>query len=77
MIYTSVAMAYRYFDGSYREGGQFVDRLADHLAPKFADASSSKLTDLIVNPKIFILVSMLSTAYMVRPLFLVDDKPYV
>jgi hypothetical protein len=71
MIYTSVAMAYRYFDGSYKAGGQFIEILADNLSPKFAEASSTKLINLITNPQIFILVSMLSTAYMVRfPSFL-------
>jgi len=64
MIYTSLAMALRYFDGSYREGGQFLETLSANLAPNFAEASSTKLMDLITNPKIFILVSMLSTAYM-------------
>ena len=66
MIYTSIAMAYRYYDGSYKAGGQFIDSLSTNLAPKFAEASSTKVVDLITNPKIFILVSMLSTAYMVR-----------
>ncbi len=66
MVYTSLAMAWRYWDGSYREGGRFFLTLPASLAPKFAVRGSSNLMDLLLNPKIFILVSMLSTAYMVR-----------
>ena len=64
MIYTSAAMALRYFDGSYREGGKFFATLPEHLLPKFAERGSTKIADLLLNPKIFILISMLSTAYM-------------
>jgi amino acid permease len=65
MIYTSLAMAVRYFDGSYREGGKFLLTLPAHLIPNFAKSGSAKLVDIILNPQLFILVSMLSTAYMV------------
>ncbi|KAL3925065.1 MAG: hypothetical protein SGARI_005915 [Bacillariaceae sp.] len=64
MIYTSVAMALRYFDGSYQEGGKFFESLPEDLLPSFSEAGSTKLVDMLLNPKIFILISMLSTAYM-------------
>lgn len=66
MIYTSLAMALRFFDGSYQEGGRFFETLPANLAPSFAGAGSTSLLDLFSNPNLFILVSMLSTAYMVR-----------
>jgi hypothetical protein len=73
MVYTSLAMAWRYFDGSYREGGKFVLTIPPNLAPSFAEnGSSSTLVDLLFNPKLFVLVSMLSTAYMVRQFWLLN-----
>jgi amino acid permease len=51
-------MAIRYFGKAYAVGGKFV--VAKHLTPKFgANGASAALS-----PNVFILVSMLSTAYM-------------
>ena len=61
MIYTSCAMAFRYFDGSYSEGGKFFDGLT--VKPQFG-SSSTTLLETISNPSIFVLISMLSTAFM-------------
>jgi amino acid permease len=65
MVYTSLAMAFRFFAGSYASpGGEFAASLPAELAPSFGDGSGGSLIDLVTNPKIFLLVSMLSTAYM-------------
>lgn len=58
MGYTAIAMAIRYFGKAYAVGGKFV--VAKHLAPKFGTQGASAA----VSPSVFILVSMLSTAYM-------------
>ena len=58
MGYTAIAMAIRYFGKSYATGGPFV--VAKHLAPKFGTQGASAAA----SPSVFILISMLSTAYM-------------
>jgi amino acid permease len=60
MIYTSGAMAWRFFDGNYAEGGKFVESLS--VPPQFGPPTS--LMNVIANPSIFVLISMLSTAFM-------------
>jgi amino acid permease len=62
MIYTSCAMAYRWWDQSYSVMGDFVETLAPELAPAFG--APETLSGVFTNPNIFILVSMLSTAFM-------------
>lgn len=61
MIYTSVAMFIRYKDGSYGVSGEFASGLDPSLAPRFGPSES--LSD-VINPNLFLLVSMLSTAFM-------------
>lgn len=61
MFYTSFAMFWRWFDGSYGVSGRFVEDLPFDLSPRFGPPED--LSDLL-NPNIFLLVSMLSTAYM-------------
>ena len=60
MAYTAIAMAVRYFGGSYDAvvGGQF----ANDVAPA---VFGSKGATSVLSPNSFILISMLSTAYMV------------
>jgi amino acid permease len=62
MIYTSCAMALRFFDQSYGPGGRFLETLGEELAPQFAEPQTLK--GLVFNSNIFLLVSMLSTAFM-------------
>lgn len=64
MLYTSVAMAWRFLDGSYAPGGKFASFVSADLAPAFGDVGSVTLLGVLTNPKIFLLISMLSTAYM-------------
>lgn len=56
--YTAIAMAIRYFGKAYAVGGKFV--VANNFAPKFGNAGAAAA----LSPNVFILVSMLSTAYM-------------
>jgi len=60
MAYTAITMAVRYFGGSYDAvvGGQF----ANDVAPA---VFGSKGATSVLSPNSFILISMLSTAYMV------------
>ncbi|KAL7544343.1 hypothetical protein ACHAWF_009787 [Thalassiosira exigua] len=61
MLYTAVAMAIRYFDGSYAnpESG-FATDIAESLRP----AIGTKGASAVFSSKAFILVCTLSTAYM-------------
>lgn len=57
-LYTAIFMAIRYFDGSYRPGGQFF---ADILAkPSFSQRGGYSIASL----NAFVLVSMMSTAFV-------------
>jgi hypothetical protein len=71
MAYTALAMTVRYLDGSYlingEEQGAFVSQVARHLKPKFGNLGVAS----VFSPNALILVCMLSTAYMVRPGFVV------
>ena len=62
MLYTASAMATRFFDGSYQSGGRFYQTLEPQFLPSFSE--SQGIAELIVNPNIFLLISMLSTAFM-------------
>jgi amino acid permease len=61
MFYTTVAMAVRWLDGSYRAGGRYFENLAPQFLPSFAPKS---IADSVFDPNIFLLISMLSTAFM-------------
>ena len=71
MLYTTVAMALRYFGGSYASGGKF---LATALtAPTFGNAGANA----VWSPKSLILMCMLSNAYIAHfnaPKFLTELK---
>ena len=60
MLYTSIAMAIRYFGKSYSTSGKFVADLAPVLQPSFGKVGASG----VFNSKATILIGMLSTAYM-------------
>ena len=61
MTYTTFAMAIRYFGGAYKlPAGRFVADIASEFKPSFGDVGAAGA----LGPKSFILISMLSTAYM-------------
>lgn len=60
MVYTSLAMTYRWARGSYLGGSPLLAELAENLQPNFG----SKGFKSVLSPNSVILVSMLSTAYM-------------
>jgi amino acid permease len=60
MIYTTFAMAVRYFGGQYKEGGSLVAS----MAPQFRAVFGDKGIAAVLSPNAFILISMLSTASM-------------
>ena len=62
MFYTCFAMFWRWFDGSYSVTGAFVEDLDFDFAPRFGPPED--LSDLLLKPNLFLLVSMLSTAFM-------------
>lgn len=58
MLYTGVFMTIRYMDGSYTEGGKFFESISENLRPVFNSRPNP------VNKLTFVLLSMLSTAYI-------------
>jgi amino acid permease len=60
MLYTAVAMAIRYFDGSYAKADGFAMDVAESLRP----AIGTKGASAVFSPNAFILICTLSTAYM-------------
>eukprot|EP00588_Corethron_pennatum_P012437 CAMPEP_0194275196 /NCGR_PEP_ID=MMETSP0169-20130528/8099_1 /TAXON_ID=218684 /ORGANISM="Corethron pennatum, Strain L29A3" /LENGTH=481 /DNA_ID=CAMNT_0039018605 /DNA_START=69 /DNA_END=1514 /DNA_ORIENTATION=- len=60
MGFTTASMGIRYLDGSYKAGGKFVAELAPNLTPAFGTKGAAA----VMNPNSFILVCMLSTAYL-------------
>ena len=59
MVYTAVAMVYRYLDGSYAApSGKFLESVM--AQPTFGTNGASS----VLSPSSFILISMLSSAYM-------------
>lgn len=59
ILYNALFMTIRYFDKSYAPGGKFAVDIAANLRPSFNVRNSPML-----NPMIFMLTSMLSTAYV-------------
>ena len=62
MLYTAIAMFWRYITKAYTVSGKFGSDLAPHLRPAFGSIGASG----IFNAKSAILLGMLSTAYMAR-----------
>jgi amino acid permease len=60
MIYTTLAMAARYFGEQYKEGGALLESIASQYQPSFGNKGASA----VLSPNAFILISMLSTASM-------------
>ena len=61
MVYTTVAMALRYFGGAYKlPAGKYLADVAAKYQPKFGTRGAAAA----LGPNVFILVCMLSTAYM-------------
>lgn len=61
MAYTAIAMAVRFFGGDYRAGGRFFKDVVVSSKPLFGNKGAMS----VFSPSSFILISMLSTAYMV------------
>ena len=77
MVLTVACMAIRYCDGSYGVDGWLVEDLKDHLKPAFG----TKGVMSVLSPNSFILICMLSTAYMAhfnapKVRGMVDHKSY-
>lgn len=77
MLGTTIAMAIRYLGGAYKLGvptaGKYVADVAANYQPKFGDLGASAA----LSPNVFILISMLSTAYMAHfnaPKFFIELK---
>ena len=60
MVYTAFAMGVRFFGGAYAPGGAFLASVAPSLQPAFGNIGAAGA----LSPNSFILVCMLSTAYM-------------
>lgn len=60
MIYTSLAIGFRYFQGAYSVTGRFLSDLSPHMKPSFGSSGAMG----VFSPRSLILVSMLSTAYI-------------
>jgi len=60
MLLTVGSMGVRYFDGSYGPGGKFLEDIATNLRPVFGSNGAMA----VASPKAFVLLGMLSTAYM-------------
>ena len=67
MMYTATAMALRYFGGAYKlaagedsPAGKFLADVSTNLQPVWGDKGASA----VLSPNSFILICMLSTAYM-------------
>mmetsp|Transcript_9618 Transcript_9618/g.16794 ORF Transcript_9618/g.16794 Transcript_9618/m.16794 type:complete len:505 (-) Transcript_9618:132-1646(-) len=87
MFYTTIAMAFRYLGGAYKLGvpavkgskaaavpaGKYLADVAANYQPKFGDLGASGA----LSPNVFILICMLSTAYMAHfnaPKFFIELK---
>jgi len=70
MAYTAIAMGVRFFGGDYREGGRFFKEMVVANGSSSSGSSSkpffgNKGAMSVFSPNTFILISMLSTAFMV------------
>lgn len=74
MAYTTLAMAIRYTGGGYKlPAGKFIPDIAKELQPAFGTTGAAG----VFNPNSFILICMLSTAYMAHfnaPKFFIELK---
>jgi hypothetical protein len=58
---TALFVWFRKFDASYAVGGKFYELIAESSRPAFAAATAARP---LVNPSIFVLISMLATAFL-------------
>jgi sodium-coupled neutral amino acid transporter 11 len=58
-VYTALFMSLRAMDGSYAAGGKYHAQIAKNLQPSFATAAGP-----VMNLNVFVLVSMLATAFL-------------
>ena len=58
---TAFFVWFRKFDASYALGGKFYELIAESSRPAFAAATAARP---LVNPSIFVLISMLATAFL-------------
>jgi amino acid permease len=74
MVYTGMAMTVRYVGGGYKfPVGEFLGGVSQNMQPSFGNIGARG----VLNPKSFILICMLSTAYMSHfnaPKFYVELK---
>mmetsp|Transcript_2144 Transcript_2144/g.2465 ORF Transcript_2144/g.2465 Transcript_2144/m.2465 type:complete len:524 (+) Transcript_2144:317-1888(+) len=75
MVYTAGAMALRYISGGYKllPAGKFIPELASNLRPSFGSSGAAS----VLNPSSFIMIAMLSTAYVAHfnaPIFFKELK---
>jgi len=60
-LYTALFIWFRKLDGSYAPGGKFFELISESARPAFAASTAAKP---LINPSIFVLVSMLATAFL-------------
>ena len=62
--YTAIFMTVRALDGSYRPGGKFHALVPPAMRPSFTALDAAGGPRSLLNPSLFVLVSMLSTAFL-------------
>jgi len=60
-LYTALFMCLRLIDGSYKAGGKYALAIAESARPVFMAPTAAKP---LMNPAIFVLISMLSSAFL-------------
>lgn len=60
-LYTMLFMCLRWLDGSYITGGKYATAIAAFARPKFTPISATRP---LLNPAIFVLISMLASAFL-------------
>jgi amino acid permease len=61
MTWVTISMTIRFFDGTYSVGGKFYEQLSPQFVPSFEKVG---ILDMVSNPNIFLLISMLATSFM-------------
>ena len=77
MAYTAIAMAVRFFGGDYREGGRFFKDVVVSSTVGSKPLFGNKGAMSVFSPSSFILISMLSTAYMVSLISMFMDFRFI
>lgn len=77
LIYTAGFMTFRQCAGAYAPGGALFEATLPHMRPRF-DAPPSSVLGLVGTPRIFVLVSILATAFLahfIAPQFYTELAP--